>query len=152
MNATLLIVFLVVMLSLALLPWANRAWQAGRGRSSDHHAEDAKRVTPDSHQKNSKSGTDPSTEFLVPPTSFSIQEKLSKARGFMSERLGKIRHGSVEGSTWDNLEELLILADVGVDATMDTGGMQVLGPAPDKLHHHYSANVTAPGVTIHPDQ
>jgi len=34
---------------------------------------------------------------------------------------------------------------------MDTGGMQVLGPAQDKLHHHYSANVTAPGVTIHPD-
>jgi len=119
-NATLLIVFLVVMLSLALLPWANRAWQAGRGRSSDHHAEEAKRVTPDSHQKNSKSGRDPSTESLVPLTSFSVQEKLSKARGFMSERLGKIRHGSVEGSTWDNLEELLILADVGVDATMDT--------------------------------
>ena len=38
-----------------------------------------------------------------------------------------------------------------MDATMDTGGMQVLGPAQDKLHHHYSANVTAPGVTIHPD-
>ena len=39
-----------------------------------------------------------------------------------------------------------------MDATMDTGGMQVLGPAQDKLHHHYSANVTEPGVTIHPDQ
>jgi len=38
-----------------------------------------------------------------------------------------------------------------MDATVETGAMQVLAPKQQTLHKHYGANVTAPGTTIHPD-
>ena len=38
-----------------------------------------------------------------------------------------------------------------MDATVETGAMQVLAPARPELYKHYGANVSAPGTTIHPD-
>ncbi len=125
MNATLLIViFVAVMVSLALLPWAHRAWTTGHKTSGDDQTAVALLTTRDSARQDCGLGDNPSEEshrdMSAPPTSVSMREKLSKARGLISERLGGIRSGSIDVSTWENLEELLILADVGVNATMDT--------------------------------
>lgn len=38
-----------------------------------------------------------------------------------------------------------------MDATVETGAMQILAPARPALYKHYGANVSAPGTTIHPD-
>ena len=38
-----------------------------------------------------------------------------------------------------------------MNATVETGAMQVLAPARPVLYKHYGANVSAPGTTIHPD-
>ena len=38
-----------------------------------------------------------------------------------------------------------------MDASVETGAMQVLAPARPVIYKHYGANVSAPGTTIHPD-
>jgi fused signal recognition particle receptor len=47
----------------------------------------------------------------------SFRDRLSKARGTVSGYLGAIRSRKVDAETWDELEEALIRADVGVQAT-----------------------------------
>ena len=48
----------------------------------------------------------------------SYRSRLGKARGLLSGYLGAIRaKGKVDGATWEDLEEALIRADVGVGAT-----------------------------------
>jgi fused signal recognition particle receptor len=52
---------------------------------------------------------------VEPPT---YRSRLGKARGLLSGYLGAVRSkGRVDGATWDDLEEALIRADVGVGAT-----------------------------------
>ena len=47
-----------------------------------------------------------------------IRSRLGKARGLLSGYLGSVRtKGKVDAGTWDDLEEALIRADVGVGAT-----------------------------------
>ena len=48
----------------------------------------------------------------------SFRDRLGKARAAMSGYVGSIRGRDVDGETWDEIEEALILADVGVEATM----------------------------------
>jgi fused signal recognition particle receptor len=48
-----------------------------------------------------------------------FRDRLGKARGSLTGYLGSIRSHGVDQSTWDDLEEALILADVGVTATTD---------------------------------
>jgi fused signal recognition particle receptor len=60
----------------------------------------------------------PEPEAPAPPTARpSFRERLTKARGALSGYLGAIRSRKVDAETWDELEEALIRADVGVAAT-----------------------------------
>ena len=53
--------------------------------------------------------------FVEPP---SYQGRLGKARGLLSGYIGGIRaRGKIDDTTWDDLEEALIRADVGIGAT-----------------------------------
>jgi fused signal recognition particle receptor len=54
-------------------------------------------------------------EVAEPPT---YRSRLGKARGLLAGYLGSVRSkGKIDASTWDDLEEALIRADVGVGAT-----------------------------------
>ncbi|HEX4216920.1 MAG TPA: signal recognition particle-docking protein FtsY [Acidimicrobiales bacterium] len=54
-------------------------------------------------------------EVVEPPT---YRGRLGKARGLLAGYLGSVRaKGKIDASTWDDLEEALIRADVGVGAT-----------------------------------
>jgi fused signal recognition particle receptor len=54
----------------------------------------------------------------APPTAKpSFRERLAKARGALGGYLGAIRSRKVDAETWEELEEALIRADVGVAAT-----------------------------------
>jgi fused signal recognition particle receptor len=56
-------------------------------------------------------------EELVRP---SFRDRLAKARGAFSGYFGSVRgRGKIDADTWDELEEALILADVGVGPTQD---------------------------------
>jgi fused signal recognition particle receptor len=56
------------------------------------------------------------TEPEVEPPSY--RGRLGKARGLLSGYLGAVRaRGKIDAATWDDLEEALIRADVGVGAT-----------------------------------
>ena len=121
MNTSLLIIiFVAVMLALAFLPWAHRTWtnrqrsrladsvgtEVGEGRGFEHSDDDVQETRATSGR-----------EEELP--SGSMRERLSKARGMISARLSGIREESVNSSMWEELEEVLILADVGVDTTLD---------------------------------
>ncbi len=128
MNTTLLIiVFVALMLLLALLPWMHRAWTERRGSALSQRMpfEDGKEQAPESIE-----GPKPSDDSVAVATqdqcsnseSHSLRTKISKARGLLSSRLRDIRRGPVGPQVWDQIEELLILADVGVQTTFDTVG------------------------------
>ena len=53
----------------------------------------------------------------APPVRPTFRDRLAKARGTIGGYLGSIRSRKVDAETWDELEEALILADVGVVAT-----------------------------------
>jgi fused signal recognition particle receptor len=53
----------------------------------------------------------------APPVKPSFRDRLGKARGALGGYLGAIRSRRVDAATWDELEEALIRADVGVAAT-----------------------------------
>ena len=66
--------------------------------------------------------TEPAPEVVAPiaaePEPASYRGRLGKARGLLSGYVGAIRaRGKIDGTTWDDLEEALIRADVGVGAT-----------------------------------
>jgi fused signal recognition particle receptor len=57
-------------------------------------------------------------EAAPAPEPASYRGRLGKARGLLSGYVGAIRaRGKIDGGTWDDLEEALIRADVGVGAT-----------------------------------
>jgi fused signal recognition particle receptor len=52
------------------------------------------------------------------PEAASYRGRLGKARGLLSGYIGAVRaRGKIDATSWDDLEEALIRADVGVDAT-----------------------------------
>jgi fused signal recognition particle receptor len=59
----------------------------------------------------------PVVEAPAPPVRPSFRDRLAKARGALGGYLGSIRSRKVDAETWDELEEALIRADVGVAAT-----------------------------------
>jgi len=61
----------------------------------------------------------PAPEEAAPPTGPPrLAELLGKTRGLIAGYLGKVRsRGSVDAATWDDLEEALLRADVGVATT-----------------------------------
>ena len=56
-------------------------------------------------------------EAPAPAVRPSFRDRLSKARGTLGGYLGSIRSRKVDAETWDELEEALIRADVGVAVT-----------------------------------
>ena len=62
--------------------------------------------------------TEPEVEAAPAPEPASYRGRLGKARGLLSGYIGAVRaKGKIDASTWDDLEEALIRADVGVGAT-----------------------------------
>ncbi|MFP3900891.1 MAG: signal recognition particle-docking protein FtsY [Acidimicrobiia bacterium] len=61
----------------------------------------------------------PEIEEPVAPPRPSFRDRLAKARGTLGGYLGAIRTRGVDEETWHELEEALILADVGVAATAE---------------------------------
>jgi len=60
----------------------------------------------------------PEAPAPVAPEPATYQGRLGKARGLLSTYLGAVRSkGKIDAATWDDLEEALIRADVGVGAT-----------------------------------
>jgi fused signal recognition particle receptor len=61
---------------------------------------------------------EPEAPAPAPPAARpSFRERLAKARGALGGYLGGIRSRKVDAQTWEDLEEALIRADVGVSAT-----------------------------------
>jgi fused signal recognition particle receptor len=61
---------------------------------------------------------EPEAPTAAPPAvKPSFRERLAKARGALGDYLGGIRARKVDAETWEQLEEALIRADVGVSAT-----------------------------------
>jgi fused signal recognition particle receptor len=61
---------------------------------------------------------EPEPEPVAPEEAPTYRSRLGKARGLLSGYLGSVRsRGKIETATWDDLEEALIRADVGVKAT-----------------------------------
>jgi fused signal recognition particle receptor len=56
-------------------------------------------------------------EVVAPPVRPTFRDRLAKARGTLSGYMSAIRSRKVDAETWDELEEALIRADVGVAAT-----------------------------------
>jgi fused signal recognition particle receptor len=57
-------------------------------------------------------------EVVEAPTRLSVRERLGKARGLLAGYFGSVRSRSgIDQETWDDLEEALIRADVGVATT-----------------------------------
>ncbi|HLT68989.1 MAG TPA: signal recognition particle-docking protein FtsY [Acidimicrobiales bacterium] len=59
----------------------------------------------------------PPPEAPAPPARPSFRDRLAKARSTLSGYLGSIRSRKVDAETWEELEEALIRADVGVATT-----------------------------------
>ena len=58
---------------------------------------------------------EPVVEPVVEPAPRSVRERLSKARGALSGAIGSVvGRGGIDQATWDDLEEALLRADVGV--------------------------------------
>jgi fused signal recognition particle receptor len=71
----------------------------------------------------------------------SFRERLTKARGTISGYVGSIlARDKIDGETWDELEEALIRADVGVAATTD-----ILGRLRSTVDTH---NITDPDLLV----
>ncbi len=92
-------------------PVAAPAPEAGRAR-----AEEAGRA-PVEEARAEEAGRAPVEEAPVEEAA-TFRGRLGKARGLLAGYLGAVRaRGAVDASTWDDLEEALIRADVGVQAT-----------------------------------
>ena len=89
----------------------------------------------------------PTLEEVAAPPSF--RERLGKARGLFSGVVSSVRSHGVQRATWDDLEEALLRADVGVSTTAAilaelrgkvtrkevTGGDQLVDALRDELLH-----------------
>ena len=120
MNTSLLILlFAITMVCLAVIPWAHRAWVTRKSSRVDSGVNEP----PKAGQLGSPAETlvkpDPAPSEKVQTSSPSFRDRISKARGLISDRLGAIRGTSISESTWEEVEELLISADVGISATTD---------------------------------
>jgi len=100
----------------------------------------------------------PAPEVEAPPTPepASYRGRLGKARGLLSGYIGAVRaKARIDAATWDDLEEALIRADVGVgatDALLDDLRARVKSgdiTGPDALVDALKADLVAMLTTVH---
>jgi fused signal recognition particle receptor len=100
----------------------------------------------------------PAPEVEAPPTPepASYRGRLGKARGLLSGYIGAVRaKARIDAATWDDLEEALIRADVGVgatDALLDDLRARVKSgdiTGPDDLVDALKADLVAMLTTVH---
>jgi fused signal recognition particle receptor len=145
-NSIIVVLFLLAFVLLALLPFINRAWvnrrdgsvhaeepeapsEGGGGSVAaieaperpiikrDRPEPDAGETSPvDADAAEAKVADVPVETAPEKPT---LRGRLGKARATMSGYVGSILSRKIDSDTWDEVEEALVLADVGVDATMD---------------------------------
>ena len=126
MNTPLLIaIFILLMLALAVLPWAHRSWSERDRRLTAKQSSqevDESLINPDFDlaEPSDQSSQIEAIDQHSDSGSERLRTRISKARNLVSKRLKDIGGASVDPQIWEKIEELLILADVGVHATMDT--------------------------------
>ena len=82
----------------------------------DRSAEATRRATAGEPEPTQEVEPEPAPAPVAEPATY--RSRLGKARGLLSGYLGAVRaRGKVDAATWDDLEEALIRADVGVGAT-----------------------------------
>ena len=126
MNSTaLVILFLSVFVLLALLPFMHRSWtkRKGQGETDAEMARPTPPVSvdgPGSVLVPQEAVSEPEPEPVVPAAvKPSFRDRLGKARASMSGYVGSVLSRKIDSESWDEIEEALILADVGVEATMN---------------------------------
>jgi fused signal recognition particle receptor len=91
----------------------DRAAEATRVASSKAPASTAEPVAPPA-----PAAVEPAPPEPAEPEPATYRGRLGKARGLLSGYLGSVRSkGKIDAATWDDLEEALIRADVGVGST-----------------------------------
>ena len=126
MSSTLLIILAIVLVALALLPFIHRAYTQRRPSVPGEPPTDRERPslvdTRPSDLRDAESGVAPETDApeaaaQAPPT---FLDRLGTARSVVSGYLGSVlSRSSVDAATWDELEEALVRADVGVATTTE---------------------------------
>tara|TARA_Y100001970_G_scaffold164272_1_gene200711 strand:- start:16655 stop:17740 length:1086 start_codon:yes stop_codon:yes gene_type:complete len=112
------------MFALALLPWAHRSWSEREGRvglkqSPPNHDEGLSRPDLEKLESSDDSLHSEVQDQQSASGTELLRTRISKARDLVSNRLKDIRGDSVDLQIWEKIEELLILADVGVHTTME---------------------------------
>ncbi len=121
----LIVIFVLLMVALALLPWAHRAWSERNGRADSTKTspipDEGSMFTDLEHPETSDDELNRQTQGQQSESGPDLlRVRITKARDLVSNRLKDIRGDSVDPQIWEKIEELLILADVGVHTTMDT--------------------------------
>ncbi len=169
MNTLLVLLFVTAIVVLALLPFIHRAWSTRRGatptaepaRAPAPPRDESKVPEPEEPEAQAPEvEPEPAVEPEArapevvpeepeepepavepePAAKPSFRDRLGKARATMAGYLGSIRGRDVDSATWDEIEEALILADVGVEATMavvdelrETAGSRDIRSGPELL-------------------
>jgi fused signal recognition particle receptor len=95
-----------------------RAAEATRTASVEAAAPTAEPVAPAAPVAAEPAPPEPAEPEPAEPEPATYRGRLGKARGLLSGYLGSVRSkGKIDAATWDDLEEALIRADVGVGAT-----------------------------------
>ena len=121
----LIVIFVLLMVALALLPWAHRAWSERNGRADAQETspipDEGSMLTDLEHPETSDDELNGQTQGQQSESGPDLlRVRITKARDLVSNRLKDIRGDSVDPQIWEKNKELLILADVGVHTTMDT--------------------------------
>jgi len=128
MSPTLLIILAIVLVALALLPFIHRAYTQRRPEVPGEPPAERERPSlvdtrptdlrdGDLTDVDDPAGAEALDERQLPP---SFLERLGKARSVVSGYVGSVlSRTSVDASTWDELEEALVRADVGVSTATE---------------------------------
>lgn len=120
MSATLLIILAFVLLALALLPFIHRARSQRRpGVPGEPEVQRESPLLVDTRPDDLRQVEDDHPAAAVETTlAPSFLDRLGKARSVVSGYLGSVlSRSSVDDQTWEELEEALVRADVGVSTT-----------------------------------
>ncbi|MBA2312933.1 MAG: signal recognition particle-docking protein FtsY [Actinobacteria bacterium] len=118
MDTQLLVIILVVLAVVASLTGL-----ALRARDRRRSAEDQTSATPDSAQQRGpvvvqETQAQATTGATAPSVGRrpSLRDRLTKSRAFLSDRLSEVLGGGLDDDTWEDIETVLIQADIGVEA------------------------------------
>ncbi|NOX30442.1 MAG: signal recognition particle-docking protein FtsY [Actinobacteria bacterium] len=123
MTTVLIIIVAIVLVALALLPFAHRAYTRRSG-AVQQLEERAKPALVDTRPADLRDDPTPAdvepVEVVEPPdVAPSFVERLTKARSTVAGYFGSVLSRGVDAETFDELEEALIRADVGVGTTTE---------------------------------